>query len=136
MKTLLSIFSIFMLMISLAVGLQAQIGSSYYSELAVDSTVNTETITYDLTPRALNNLYYYGHEIRAVNQSGTSAANVIIEQSNSGTNWSQVDTFAVSGSTTIWTDGYLHARYQRARIVSSNTGVTYYYLFPHFRRRD
>jgi hypothetical protein len=59
MKTLLSIFSIFMLMISLAVGLQAQIGSSYYSELAVDSTVNTETITYDPTPRALNNLYYY-----------------------------------------------------------------------------
>lgn len=133
MKTLLSIF---MLMISLAIGLQAQIGSSYYSELAVDSTVNTETITYDLTPRALSNLYYYGHEIRAVNQSGTSAANVIIEQSNSGTNWSPVDTFTVSGSTTIWTDGYLHARYQRARIVSSNTGVTYYYLFPHFRRRD
>lgn len=120
--------------------LEAQIGSSWNKTFTVDTTNNAETINIDLTPKALDDLYYYSYQIQVARVSGTNTGNIYLQTSNarSGDYWRNVDTMAMSGSTTVQniSEGYLWGLRQRLSIVTTGTGKFEFRIFATLRRRE
>lgn len=119
---------------------EAQIGSSWSKTFTVDTTNNAETINIDLTPKALDDLYYYSYQIQVARVSGTNTGSIYIQTSNarSGNYWRNVDTLAMSGSTTVQniSEGYLWGLRQRASIVTTGTGKFEFIIMATLRRRE
>jgi uncharacterized protein (UPF0333 family) len=119
---------------------EAQLGPSWSKTFTVDTTNNAETINIDLTPKALDDLYYYSYHIQVARVSGTNTGSLYIQTTNArtGNYWRNVDTLAMSGSTTVQniSEGYLYGLRQRASIVTTGTGKFEFRIFAILRKRE
>lgn len=123
----------------LVAGLQAQIYAGRIHEFDLDTLTNAETVTLPF-PKSVNTMdvYDYLYQIKAENLSGTTAANVIVQESlfSTGNYWVPVDTIAVSGSSDLFATGTVQGVRQRLVIVGSGTQSTQIEVIARIRKRQ
>lgn len=122
----------------LVAGLQAQIYAGRTHTFDTDTLTNAETVTLPF-PKNVNTMdvYDYLYQIKAENLSGTTAANVIVQESlfDSGNFWVPVDTVAVSGSSDLFVTGTVQGVRQRLVIVGSGTQSTQLQVIGRIRKQ-
>lgn len=111
-------------------------GRYYQYTFSVDTLVNVDNGTF-LVPITLGDPAKYSFQIHAVQLSGTTASNAILQASNdAGTTWAAVDTLAFSGSASGFLTGSTISPKLRIYISQTGTSSTKYNVYAVLRKEN